>query len=119
MSVGIRTSPPWHCPVPPSPALTLALLPGSYTRDQPLFLQLKDYFWVRTPSLYELPYGTKGSGKPRRGSLRPSVHPTATPWGFQLLKTSVDGFLGSILMLFSLVFGLCGVFLLTSAEDGP
>nr|XP_013812790.1 PREDICTED: CMP-N-acetylneuraminate-beta-galactosamide-alpha-2,3-sialyltransferase 4-like [Apteryx mantelli mantelli] len=32
-----------------------------YTRDRPLFLQLKDYFWVRTPSLYELPYGTKGS----------------------------------------------------------
>ncbi|NXH87096.1 SIA4C sialyltransferase, partial [Edolisoma coerulescens] len=34
---------------------------GSYTRDHPLFLQLKDYFWVKTPSLYELPYGTKGS----------------------------------------------------------
>ncbi|KAF4793472.1 CMP-N-acetylneuraminate-beta-galactosamide-alpha-2,3-sialyltransferase 4 [Turdus rufiventris] len=33
----------------------------SYTRDHPLFLQLKDYFWVKTPSLYELPYGTKGS----------------------------------------------------------
>ncbi|KAM8989263.1 CMP-N-acetylneuraminate-beta-galactosamide-alpha-2,3-sialyltransferase 4 isoform 1-T1 [Ara ararauna] len=33
----------------------------NYTRDHPLFLQLKDYFWVKTPSLYELPYGTKGS----------------------------------------------------------
>lgn len=35
----------------------------SYSREQPFFLQLKDYFWVKTPSLYELPYGTKGSGK--------------------------------------------------------
>lgn len=43
--------------------LTGPLLLGSYTRDHPLFLQLKDYFWVKTPSLYELPYGTKGSGK--------------------------------------------------------
>ncbi|NWQ84407.1 SIA4C sialyltransferase, partial [Columbina picui] len=34
---------------------------ANYTREQPLFLQLKDYFWVKTPSLYELPYGTKGS----------------------------------------------------------
>ncbi|KAI6073140.1 CMP-N-acetylneuraminate-beta-galactosamide-alpha-2,3-sialyltransferase 4 isoform X1 [Aix galericulata] len=40
-----------------------AQLIGNYTRDHPLFLQLKDYFWVKTPSLYELPYGTKGSGK--------------------------------------------------------
>ncbi|NXJ05715.1 SIA4C sialyltransferase, partial [Odontophorus gujanensis] len=38
-----------------------AQLIGNYTRERPLFLQLKDYFWVRTPSLYELPYGTKGS----------------------------------------------------------
>ncbi|KAF1523830.1 CMP-N-acetylneuraminate-beta-galactosamide-alpha-2,3-sialyltransferase 4, partial [Eudyptes sclateri] len=38
-----------------------AQLIGNYTRDNPLFLQLKDYFWVKTPSLYELPYGTKGS----------------------------------------------------------
>ncbi|XP_048824554.1 CMP-N-acetylneuraminate-beta-galactosamide-alpha-2,3-sialyltransferase 4 isoform X2 [Lagopus muta] len=38
-----------------------AQLIGNYSRDRPLFLQLKDYFWVRTPSLYELPYGTKGS----------------------------------------------------------
>uniref|UniRef100_A0A8V1A329 CMP-N-acetylneuraminate-beta-galactosamide-alpha-2,3-sialyltransferase 4 n=3 Tax=Gallus gallus TaxID=9031 RepID=A0A8V1A329_CHICK len=38
-----------------------AQLIGNYTRDRPLFLQLKDYFWVRTPSLYELPYGIKGS----------------------------------------------------------
>ncbi|PKK21418.1 ST3 beta-galactoside alpha-2,3-sialyltransferase 4, transcript variant X2 [Columba livia] len=34
---------------------------ANYSREQPLFLQLKDYFWVKTPSLYELPYGTKGS----------------------------------------------------------
>ncbi|KAL7981509.1 hypothetical protein Chor_002405 [Crotalus horridus] len=33
----------------------------SYTREPPLFLQLKDYFWEKTPSLYELPYGTKGA----------------------------------------------------------
>lgn len=42
---------------------TLLSLPFSYSRDQPIFLQLKDYFWVKTPSAYELPYGTKGSGK--------------------------------------------------------
>ncbi|XP_023390471.1 CMP-N-acetylneuraminate-beta-galactosamide-alpha-2,3-sialyltransferase 4 isoform X4 [Pteropus vampyrus] len=34
---------------------------GNYSRDQPIFLQLKDYFWVKTLSAYELPYGTKGS----------------------------------------------------------
>ncbi|KAK1328483.1 hypothetical protein QTO34_012056 [Cnephaeus nilssonii] len=34
---------------------------GNYSRDQPIFLRLKDYFWVKTPSAYELPYGTKGS----------------------------------------------------------
>ncbi|XP_033262847.1 CMP-N-acetylneuraminate-beta-galactosamide-alpha-2,3-sialyltransferase 4 isoform X1 [Orcinus orca] len=34
---------------------------GNYSREQPIFLQLKDYFWVKTPSAYELPYGTKGS----------------------------------------------------------
>lgn len=34
----------------------------SYSRNQPIFLQLKDYFWVNTPSAYELPFGTKGSG---------------------------------------------------------
>ncbi|XP_048367975.1 CMP-N-acetylneuraminate-beta-galactosamide-alpha-2,3-sialyltransferase 4 isoform X2 [Sphaerodactylus townsendi] len=38
-----------------------AQLIANYTRDHPLFLQLKDYFWEKTPSLYELPYGTKGS----------------------------------------------------------
>lgn len=38
-----------------------AQLIANYTRDHPLFLQLKDYFWVKNPSLYELPYGTKGS----------------------------------------------------------
>lgn len=37
--------------------------PCSYSRDQPIFLQLKDYFWVKAPSAYELPYGTKGSGE--------------------------------------------------------
>ncbi|XP_020957814.1 CMP-N-acetylneuraminate-beta-galactosamide-alpha-2,3-sialyltransferase 4 isoform X5 [Sus scrofa] len=34
---------------------------GNYSQEQPIFLQLKDYFWVKTPSAYELPYGTKGS----------------------------------------------------------
>ncbi|XP_063549735.1 CMP-N-acetylneuraminate-beta-galactosamide-alpha-2,3-sialyltransferase 4 isoform X4 [Gorilla gorilla gorilla] len=34
---------------------------GNYSRDQPIFLRLEDYFWVKTPSAYELPYGTKGS----------------------------------------------------------
>ncbi|XP_071432372.1 CMP-N-acetylneuraminate-beta-galactosamide-alpha-2,3-sialyltransferase 4 isoform X2 [Pithys albifrons albifrons] len=38
-----------------------AQLIGNYSRDHPLFLQLKDYFWVKMPSFYELPYGTKGS----------------------------------------------------------
>ncbi|KAF6083141.1 ST3 beta-galactoside alpha-2,3-sialyltransferase 4 [Phyllostomus discolor] len=38
-----------------------AKLFGNYSRNQPIFLQLKDYFWVKTPSAYELPYGTKGS----------------------------------------------------------
>nr|KAF6404187.1 ST3 beta-galactoside alpha-2,3-sialyltransferase 4 [Molossus molossus] len=38
---------------------------GNYSRDQPIFLQLKDYFWVKAPSAYELPYGTKGSGECR------------------------------------------------------
>ncbi|XP_074832846.1 CMP-N-acetylneuraminate-beta-galactosamide-alpha-2,3-sialyltransferase 4 isoform X3 [Carettochelys insculpta] len=37
------------------------LLMGNYTRDHPLFLQLNHYFWAKNPSLYELPYGTKGS----------------------------------------------------------
>ena len=65
--------PPQLRAVPPCPGLTGPSLPGSYTRDHPLFLQLKDYFWVKTPSLYELPYGTKGSGEPR-----PSVRPSPT-----------------------------------------
>lgn len=34
---------------------------GNSSRDQPFFLQLKDYFWVNTPSAHELPFGTKGS----------------------------------------------------------
>ncbi|XP_039212391.1 CMP-N-acetylneuraminate-beta-galactosamide-alpha-2,3-sialyltransferase 4 isoform X1 [Crotalus tigris] len=38
-----------------------AQLISNYTREPPLFLQLKDYFWEKTPSLYELPYGTKGA----------------------------------------------------------
>ncbi|XP_028931544.1 CMP-N-acetylneuraminate-beta-galactosamide-alpha-2,3-sialyltransferase 4-like [Ornithorhynchus anatinus] len=38
-----------------------AQLIGNYSREQPVFLQLKDYFWVKTPATYELPYGTKGS----------------------------------------------------------
>lgn len=34
---------------------------GNHSREKPIFLQLKDYFWVKTPSAYELPFGTKGS----------------------------------------------------------
>lgn len=63
----------------PDPILTEPLLLGSYTREHPLFLQLKDYFWVKTPSLYELPYGTKGSGKPGRALWGLSVRPAAAP----------------------------------------
>jgi hypothetical protein len=45
--------------------INLFLFPLLYSRsrEQPIFLQLKDYFWVKTPSTYELPFGTKGSGK--------------------------------------------------------
>lgn len=59
---GTQSQDPPPCAIP-DPSVTDPLLLGSYTRDHPLFLQLKDYFWVKTPSLYELPYGTKGSGK--------------------------------------------------------
>ncbi|XP_054987645.1 CMP-N-acetylneuraminate-beta-galactosamide-alpha-2,3-sialyltransferase 4 isoform X2 [Sorex araneus] len=50
---------PWHEEAlsPPRPLSSLC----SSSRDQPFFLQLKDYFWVNTPSAYELPFGTKGS----------------------------------------------------------
>lgn len=43
--------------------INLFLVPTlhSHSREQPIFLQLKDYFWVKTPSTYELPFGTKGS----------------------------------------------------------
>ncbi|XP_063112108.1 CMP-N-acetylneuraminate-beta-galactosamide-alpha-2,3-sialyltransferase 4 isoform X7 [Cavia porcellus] len=34
---------------------------GNHSQSHPIFLQLKDYFWVKTPSIYELPFGTKGS----------------------------------------------------------
>lgn len=60
------------------------MLLGSYTRDHPLFLQLKDYFWVKTPSLYELPYGTKGSGKSCEATSVPGgldVCPSVLPAG--------------------------------------
>uniref|UniRef100_A0A8C9GYH2 ST3GAL4 n=1 Tax=Piliocolobus tephrosceles TaxID=591936 RepID=A0A8C9GYH2_9PRIM len=50
---------------------------GNYSRDQPIFLQLKDYFWVKTPSAYKLPYGTKGTGKFPPSSEMPS---TSTMW---------------------------------------
>ncbi|XP_043853949.1 CMP-N-acetylneuraminate-beta-galactosamide-alpha-2,3-sialyltransferase 4 isoform X3 [Dromiciops gliroides] len=39
-----------------------AQLIGNYSRDQPTFLQLKDFFWIQTTSTYQLPYGVKGSG---------------------------------------------------------
>ncbi|XP_063291873.1 CMP-N-acetylneuraminate-beta-galactosamide-alpha-2,3-sialyltransferase 4-like [Pelobates fuscus] len=38
-----------------------AIFISNYSRDHPVFLQLSDYFWVKNQSLYELPYGTKGS----------------------------------------------------------
>ncbi|XP_053308259.1 CMP-N-acetylneuraminate-beta-galactosamide-alpha-2,3-sialyltransferase 4 isoform X2 [Spea bombifrons] len=38
-----------------------SVLISNYSRDHPVFLQLSDYFWVKNQSLYELPYGTKGS----------------------------------------------------------
>lgn len=83
-----QDQPPPLIVLSPHPGLTGPFLLGSYTRDHPLFLQLKDYFWVKTPSLYELPYGTKGSGKPQQRSLwvsvRPSVPPAAAPHSFQL-----------------------------------
>ncbi|XP_054987650.1 CMP-N-acetylneuraminate-beta-galactosamide-alpha-2,3-sialyltransferase 4 isoform X6 [Sorex araneus] len=59
----------FYFPVPEKKALCLqgetepkvSQLFGNSSRDQPFFLQLKDYFWVNTPSAYELPFGTKGS----------------------------------------------------------
>lgn len=50
----------------------------SRSREQPIFLQLKDYFWVKTPSAYELPFGTKGSGK----LLVSSVDSSSLPLSF-------------------------------------
>ncbi|XP_025953100.2 CMP-N-acetylneuraminate-beta-galactosamide-alpha-2,3-sialyltransferase 4 isoform X2 [Dromaius novaehollandiae] len=61
-----------------------AQLIANYTRDHPLFLQLKDYFWVKTPSLYELPYGTKGSEDVLLRLL--SVTSYAMPESIQSLK---------------------------------
>lgn len=74
----MQSQDPAPCAIP-DPSLTGPLLLGSYTRDHPLFLQLKDYFWVKTPSLYELPYGTKGSGKPSSAPWALSVCPAAAP----------------------------------------
>uniref|UniRef100_A0A2D4L4U6 Uncharacterized protein n=1 Tax=Micrurus paraensis TaxID=1970185 RepID=A0A2D4L4U6_9SAUR len=48
------------CPFKEVEKKAAQLIPN-YTREPPLFLHLKDYFWVKTPSLYELPYGTKGT----------------------------------------------------------
>uniref|UniRef100_A0A8C5Q9K0 CMP-N-acetylneuraminate-beta-galactosamide-alpha-2,3-sialyltransferase 4 n=1 Tax=Leptobrachium leishanense TaxID=445787 RepID=A0A8C5Q9K0_9ANUR len=48
----------------PLSSSTLTLPPlclPSYSRDHPVFLQLSDYFWVKNETLYQLPYGTKGS----------------------------------------------------------
>lgn len=72
----MQSQDPPPCAIP-DPSVTDPLLLGSYTRDHPLFLQLKDYFWVKTPSLYELPYGTKGSGKPDNALWDLSVCPAA------------------------------------------
>lgn len=74
----MQSQDPPPCAIP-DPNVTDPLLLGSYSRDHPLFLQLKDYFWVKTPSLYELPYGTKGSGKPDSAPWGVSVHPAAAP----------------------------------------
>lgn len=103
---------PPSCAIP-DPSLTDPLLLGSYTRDHPLFLQLKDYFWVKTPSLYELPYGTKGSGKPGSAQWSLSVHPAAA-WGFNFpFPKDICRLilLGTIPKL--LVFRLCSGYLLT------
>lgn len=59
----------------------------SYSREQPVFLQLKDYFWVKTPSAYELPYGTKGSGKYPPGQ----VGTVASPWPHSFSFSAVRG----------------------------
>uniref|UniRef100_A0A2D4L4W0 Uncharacterized protein n=1 Tax=Micrurus paraensis TaxID=1970185 RepID=A0A2D4L4W0_9SAUR len=50
------------CPFKEVEKKAAQLIPN-YTREPPLFLHLKDYFWVKTPSLYELPYGTKGTAR--------------------------------------------------------
>ncbi|KAL8173755.1 UNVERIFIED_CONTAM: hypothetical protein K2H54_023864 [Gekko kuhli] len=57
-----------------------AQLIANYTRDHPLFLQLKDYFWVKTPSLYELPYGTKGSDDMRTTCIGRIVRSTSSQY---------------------------------------
>jgi len=63
---GIKVN-PFLTPTLPSPRC-------SYSQEQPIFLQLKDYFWVKTPSAYELPYGTKGSGKYPPGGRQQWAH---------------------------------------------
>ncbi|XP_025895110.1 CMP-N-acetylneuraminate-beta-galactosamide-alpha-2,3-sialyltransferase 4 [Nothoprocta perdicaria] len=61
-----------------------AQLLANYTRERPLFLQLKDYFWAKAPSPYELPYGTKGSEDVLLRLL--SVTSYALPESIQSLK---------------------------------
>ncbi|NXA38997.1 SIA4C sialyltransferase, partial [Eudromia elegans] len=61
-----------------------AQLIANYTRERPLFLQLKDYFWAKAPSPYELPYGTKGSEDVLLRLL--SVTSYALPESIQSLK---------------------------------
>ncbi|XP_077313965.1 CMP-N-acetylneuraminate-beta-galactosamide-alpha-2,3-sialyltransferase 4-like isoform X2 [Lithobates pipiens] len=38
-----------------------ALVISKYSRDHPVFLRLRDFFWVTSQSKFQLPYGTNGS----------------------------------------------------------
>ncbi|XP_040291789.1 CMP-N-acetylneuraminate-beta-galactosamide-alpha-2,3-sialyltransferase 4-like [Bufo bufo] len=42
-------------------AIKAAAIFPNYSRNHSIFLQLSDYFWTQTSSLYALPFGTKGS----------------------------------------------------------
>ncbi|XP_044134156.1 CMP-N-acetylneuraminate-beta-galactosamide-alpha-2,3-sialyltransferase 4-like [Bufo gargarizans] len=47
--------------MPGNVATKAAAVIPNYSRNHSVFLQLSDYFWTKTSSLYALPYGTKGS----------------------------------------------------------
>ncbi|XP_038620259.1 CMP-N-acetylneuraminate-beta-galactosamide-alpha-2,3-sialyltransferase 4-like, partial [Tachyglossus aculeatus] len=57
---------------------------GNYSQDEPVFLRLKDYFWSKKPSMYQLPYGTKGSENLLLPAL--ALINSALPESFQSLK---------------------------------